>query len=207
MALRRSLILAALLAVAAPTLSMAASPYLVVPLPRGVTVELPRNWRVISDNQLVTLDAAVKAQTESATASAPSNSELPFAANYHDDRGAVAAMFNIRYYPDKTLTQNDAREVDLAELDQELRGGLRVGAEASGGKVLQWLGTQRIQLGDIVALVTEYTATSSRKIPFRYRLVRVLNGSKSFTIMVAYREDAAELLRPICDRIVRTIRV
>ena len=116
-------------------------------------------------------------------------------------------MFNIRYYPDKTLTQNDAREVDLAELDQELRGGLRVGAEASGGKVLQWLGTQRIQLGDIVALVTEYTATSSRKIPFRYRLVRVLNGSKSFTIMVAYREDAAELLRPICDRIVRTIRV
>jgi len=36
--------------------------------------------------------------------------------------------------------------------------------------------------------------------------VRVFNGGKSFTMTVSYRENQEYLLRPICDRIISSLR-
>src|SRR4051794_9377909 len=72
--------------------------FLPVRLPKGVTVELPKNWIALSNNQRITLDSYVQAKREMAGSADPS-SDLNFAANYYDDQGKTAAIFNIRYYP------------------------------------------------------------------------------------------------------------
>jgi hypothetical protein len=38
------------------------------------------------------------------------------------------------------------------------------------------------------------------------RLVRILNGSKSFTLAISYREAQEYLLRPIGDRMIASLR-
>lgn len=188
---------------------LAAGSYLLLKLPNGVSIELPRNWVIISGNQRVTLDAWVQARTEK-LADSPLRSELSLAANYYDDRGQTAGIFNIRYYPEQEVTQREVREAspeDLAEIDAELRKNLLPAVEAAGNRLLEWRGTRRIDVNGIAVLLSEYRRTSRQVPAFRAQLARVLAGARSFTVTISYREDQEYLLAPICERVLRTIRM
>ena len=59
----------------------------------------------------------------------------------------------------------------------------------------------------MTAFVTEYKRSPIKSNGnFKVRLVRVFNGGKSFTLTVSYREDKEYVLRPICDRIISSLR-
>jgi hypothetical protein len=183
--------------------------YVSIRLPRGVTVELPRNWAVLSNNQRITLDSWVQAKTE-ANGFANASSELAFAANYYDEQNSTAGMFNIRYYPNLDVSQPDARAAgaaDIKELDAVLRQNIVPGIEMSGNRLLAWLGTTKLSINGTSAFITEYRRSSPQGGVFRARLVRIFNGQKSFTITVSYREDQEFFLRTICDRIINSIRI
>ena len=83
----------------ASTIAIAASNFKTIGLPKGVSIDLPINWQVISNNQRITLDAYVETLFE------PLDSDLPFAANYYNDNSVVEALVNIRYYPWIEATQ------------------------------------------------------------------------------------------------------
>lgn len=191
-------------------IATAGSNFLQVRLPKGVTVELPKNWTALSNNQRITLDSYVQAKRELVGAVDPV-SDLNFAANYYDDQGKTAAMFNIRYYPEMTLTQAESRSVsaaDTKELDDTLRAGMTETQQQFGMRIISWMGTTKQTIKGTVAFVTEYRRASIRDgAPFRVRLVRVLNASRSFTVTISYREDQEIFLRPICDRVIQSIRI
>lgn len=96
-----------------------ASNFVRVPLGNGASIEVPRNWIVLSGNQRTTIDTFVEAkgcrQTESS---------LSFAANLYDDRGKTMALVNARFYPENPITQTEAQQVtasDLKEIDVEMK--------------------------------------------------------------------------------------
>lgn len=183
--------------------------YVSIRLPKGVTVELPRNWTVLSNNQRITLDSWVQAKTE-ANRVANASSELAFAANYYDEQNSTAGMFNIRYYPNLDVSQPDANAAgtaDIKELDAVLRQNIVPGIEMSGSRLLAWFGTTKLSINGTSAFITEYRRSSPQGGVFRVRLVRIFNGQKSFTITVSYREDQEFFLRAICDRIISSIRI
>jgi len=188
----------------------AAGNFVPVKLAYGVSVELPRNWVAISNNQRITLDSSVQAKTELA-GDKYYFSDLNFAANYYDDRNNTAGIFNIRFYPDQTLTQADARAAtaaDARDIDEVVSANMRKSEKMYGVKVLSWIGTKKTSVNGIVAFITEYRrAGLTSSSPFRVRLVRVFNGKRTFTVTVSYREDQEVLLRPICDRIIQSIRI
>jgi hypothetical protein len=175
-------------------------------LPKGVTVELPKNWIALSDNQRVTLSSVAEAKQDLAGITRPESS-LPFAANFYDDARNVAAMFNIQFYPKMELTQDDVRGLsddEIAEIDSEFR---KQAQRMKGFRLLEWKGTERRSVNGIAAFVVEYRRVGARAgTSFCVRLVRVLNARRSFTVTVSCREDAELLLRPICDRIMKSIR-
>lgn len=186
----------------------AAGNFVPVHLPNGVTVELPKNWTVLTNNQRITLDSWVQAKTE-ALGLVDAKHDLAFAANYYDDQGKTAAKFNIRYYPDLRVTQIDAQSAnakDIKELDILLQQTIAPEVEMAGGRLLTWVGTTKQKINGAIAFVTEYQRSSRLGGSFRVRLVRFFNGNKSFTATVSYREDQDFLLRPICDRIINTVR-
>ena len=180
-----------------------------VTLPKSVSVELPRNWTALTKNQKITLDSTVQSVTER-LGMFDATSDLNFAANYFDDNSKTAAIFNIRYYPDLDLTQRDAAEAtanDIRELDAALRDGMEKSGKGFGYSVIEWRGTKRQTINGATAFVTEYTRTPIQNNgEFCSRLVRVFRGRDSYTITVSYRLSQELLLRPICDKIIGSIK-
>ncbi len=186
----------------------AESAYVLMRMPHGVSVELPRNWHPLSSNQKTTINAVAQANAELAGESI--DSELPTAANYYDEFGKTAALMNVRYYPDQTVTQAEIRAIsvaDVRDIDDMMRDLLRKSADVGGFKILEWRGTRVVKLATGVALLVEYKRSPIRQNGnFVVRLVRVMNGSRSFTLTVSYREDQDGWMQPITDRIIRTLR-
>ena len=179
-----------------------------IELPRGVHIELPKNWIALSDSKRMSLAAYTQAQVERLNANEP-EVEFPFAANLYDEDGFMAAGISTRYYPKFTFTQSDAAQTtaqDLNELDQGLQKTVIPGAESSGQRVLAWRGTKKINLNGVIAFVSEYRVSALHNGPFVVKLVRVFNQQKSFTLILQYSEKNL-LLEPIVSRVIRTLQV
>ncbi|MGE5153413.1 MAG: hypothetical protein ACM3ST_05300 [Bdellovibrio bacteriovorus] len=175
-----------------------------------MSIELPRNWLALSNNQKFTLDTAVEAALDLTTIVSPI-STLPFAANYYDDTGRVAAMMNLRYYPELDISQREAAEVsaaDVQEIDAALKERVTQGVEASGSTITSWKGTEKVKISGIVAFETEYFRRSLRSSDnFRVRLVRVFAGPRSFTLTVSYLASDIWILEKITDHIIASLRM
>lgn len=195
---------------ASSPLASATGNFVTVTLPRGVSIELPRNWVVLSNNQRITLDTFVESGLDLSGIQTPP-SELPFAANHYDDRGRTLAIFNIRYYPELGLSQADARAAtsqDVKELDSGLKENMIKEMQALGMSITSWSGTTKAEINGITTFVTDYRRASLRGAgTFRVRLVRVFAGNESFTLTVSYLESASVLLQPITDRIIKSLKL
>lgn len=195
-------LLLALACLATPGFVAAQSNFVRVQLPQGVSLELPRNWSALNDSQRTTIDAYVEARGLKA-----GQSTLPYAAKLFEGSQS-AAMMNVRYYPDETLTQSDARRASAAEVrefDDELR---RLAARALAGKgVASWKGTSVRVIGGLTCLVTDYQrhAVTTEGL-WRVRLVRVFNGPRSFTLTVSHLAARDMDLGAITDYIIASLR-
>ena len=191
-------------------IASASNNFVKVNLPRGVSIELPKNWVVLSKNQRITLDSFVESVLD-LSGIGQEEAELPFAANYYDDKGNTIGILNIRYYPQLELTQADARAAttqDVKELDAALKENMLKSMKAFGVTATSWKGTQKTSINGITAFLTEYRRNSLKGTgEFRIRLVRVFSGNKSFTLTTSYHEAAAFLLKPITDRIINSLNL
>ena len=114
------------------TKNKTSSNFRTIGLPKGVSIDLPINWQVISNNQRITLDAYIETLFE------PLDSDLPFAANYYNDNSVVEALVNIRYYPWIEVTQRDvlnATSEEVQYLDSELYKGILLSMKQIDGKI------------------------------------------------------------------------
>jgi len=185
----------------------AAGNYIPVRLPKGVSVELPKNWKIQSDNNRILVNSWLEAKGWIDGTSAKA-----FTAHYFDDTDRMRAIFNIHYYPDLEVTQAEARafsKADVKELNRLLRLDLEASCDTTGMKIIDWVGTTKKNINGATVFVTEYRRSPSMKGSnnFCVRLVRILNEKKSFTIVISYDEQMAFLLRPICDKIINSIRI
>ena len=189
--------------------AFAESYYRTVKLPRSVTVMLPFNWKVVSDNQRATIGAFVESAIEK-TGMLNATSEYAFGANLFDDAGKVSSMMNIRYYPELPVGQDLVTEftaVDVLDIDKMLEKSIRAGGQSAGYQILQWRGTRKVVVNGYTMLLSEYKRGPLKNNGnFVVRLARILNGPKSFTITVSYREDDEIFLRPIGDKIISSIQ-
>ena len=190
----------------AGTISIADSNYKTISLPKGVSIDLPINWQVMSNNERITLDAYVETLFD------PLDSEFPFAANYYNDNDEIDALMNIRYYPREVVTQENVINMFtpdvLREMDDVLYKGIMLAMPKANLKMLSWNGTKKKLIKDTVALVTDYRRYEGlSKSNARVRLVRVLNGNKSFTLTVSYADNkkSSSMLERITNRIIESL--
>lgn len=200
----------AMLLLGTSVVAWATGNFATVTLPKGVSIQLPKNWVVLSNNQRITLDTFVESGLD-LSGGQQQLSELPFAANYYDDRGNTIGILNVRYYPQLDLSQADARSAtnqDVMELDTALKENMTKEMKAFGMSITSWNGTSKTEINRIAAFITEYRRASTKGSgDFQVRLVRVLAGDRSFTLTVSYLEPASIILKPIADRIISSLRL
>ncbi len=187
----------------------AADPFIRVTLQHGVSFSMPRNWVILTDNTRTTLDAYVAAKGMGTT-----SSDLDFAANLYDDQRNVLGMVNVRHYPSQTVTQAQIRAMttaDFAEFETYMREEMTKAAHLSGFSILGWNRVAKTTINGAHALTYGYRRSAMPQVvnmsPMRSDFVRVLNGARSFTLTVVYREDQAALMSPICAAIKSSLRV
>ncbi|MCD4812966.1 hypothetical protein K8S19_04675 [bacterium] len=181
-----------------------------VSLPKGVSIELPKNWVVLSGNQRITLDSAAESGLDLSGIEQEA-SKLPFAANYYDDKGNTLGILNVRYYPQLLLTQADALATsiqDVREVDAALKKNVIRSMKAVDRKVILWVGTQKTSINGIIVFLIEYKRQAVKgNGEFRVRLVRIMAAEKSITLTISYHEAASFLLKPITDRIINSLNL
>ncbi len=198
------LLLGLLLGIVASPL-LAASNFVRVPLGKGASIEVPKNWVVLSGNQRTTIDSFVEAKGYRLT-----ESTLSFAANLYDDRGKTLALVNARFYPDNPITQAEARLVtsaDLREIDTEMRKVAEAPLKAMGVRMLNWYGSKMQVINELYVLVHEHQHSGASDAGVtRVRGLRVWRSPRSFTVTLSYRERDAAMLLPIIDYMTKSLR-
>ena len=182
-----------------------ASNFVRVPLGKGASIEVPKNWVVLSGNQRNTIDTFVEAKGYRQTKSA-----LSFAANLYDDRGKTIALINVRFYPDNPITQAEARQVtpsDIKEIDAEMRKVAEAPLKAMGVRMLNWYGSKMQVINGLFVLVHEQQQSGAGDVGVtRVRGVRVWRSPRSFTVTLSYRERHATMLLPIINYMNNSLR-
>ena len=201
--------LAALLLALLPVSAFSEETFVRISLPEKVSVALPKNWTVMTKGQVAKLDEFVQSGLAKHDLYDASH-VLDFAANYFVSKESPAyAKFNIRYYQDLELTQQDAKafsEGEIKELDRVIREGVESSGKVFGTSVIEWRGTERKDLNGVTVFISEYTRTPSHNAgDFCVRLVRIFRGKSSFTITVSYQLERERELRPVCDSIINSI--
>ena len=159
----------------------AKSNFFMVKLPRGVSFEIPRNWKILTNDQLITFDTVVESQIDLSKLPMV-NSRLNFVAGYADDEGDKAKVY-VRYYPDMQATQDIVRKANPEEIkhfDNALKQEISRGVKAFGSSLLYWGGTRKQAFGGHVALVTTYRRPHNpgEQGSFNVRLIRILDGQE-----------------------------
>ncbi len=200
-----NLLLSGLLLSALASPVLGASNFVRVPLGKGASIEVPKNWVVLSGNQRTTIDAFVDAKGYLQT-----GSTLNFAANLYDDRGKTLALVNARFYPGNPLTQVEAKQVTsavLKGLDVEMRKAVEQTLKATGARMLNWYVSNMRVINGVYVLVHEHQHSGAGDAGVtRVRGLRVMRSPRSFTVTLSYRERDATMLLPIIDYMTNSLR-
>lgn len=179
-----------------------------VNLPKGVTVSIPSNWvRFTKPSRENLNNMVIDSLGRYGLTYTPS--DLSFAANLYNSEGVVVAMFNIRYYPNQTVTQKEIinlSSIELSEYNKLLKSEIEEGAVEMKRPVPTWAGTKRIMVHEYSALLSEYRRPSPIGGIFNVKLQRVMDADKSFTITVSYREDAGIDVKNVANDILKSLR-
>ncbi len=208
----RSFVALIVLALAAPDARPAqtSDTSVTVMLPHGVSVDVPTNWVIFSNDQRVALDPSARSRLDLSRVLLDA-SPVPFEARLSDESGHTIGMVSARYFPHLGISQTDARAVstgELHQLDIELEKEVRRDLADSGMSVTSWRSTTRKDLNGLRVLASEYHRRSKAlEGDFRVRVFRVWADQRSFTLTISYWEPRAEPLEPIADRIIGSLRM
>lgn len=201
----RRKILTSLAIVALP--SWGASNFVRVPLGQGASIEVPKNWTVLSENGRVAIDTFVEAKGFRQT-----ESTLSFGAKVFDDRDTTMAVVNARFYPENAATQDQAKQLtasDIETIDAGIRKATDAPLKSMGLRMTRWYGSKIQVINGLHIYVHEHqTAGSPEAVsPMRVRGLRVWASPRSFTVTLSYRERDASLLLPIINHMASSIRL
>lgn len=184
----------------------AASTFVRVPLGKGASIEIPKDWEVLSGSARTTIEAYVESVGQRLV-----EASLGLGANLFDDSGKSIALVSAIFYPENTITQTMARALsaaDVAALDEKSRVTTEASLKSRGLSAIKWIPARMQAINGLSVFVHEHLHTNldDRGLT-RNRRLRVWASPRSFTVSLAYREPHGEQLRPIIDHIAGSIRL
>jgi hypothetical protein len=191
-------------------LARADTNFVVVEYLPGQSIEIPRNWTVLSDGQRINLDTHVEAVLRLSGGNRPAT-DLPLAANYFES-GKTVALMNIRVYPEMDVTQQEIetlQEQDLIEVDAAFRDELENEAKAVGSKVLSWEKTRIFEINSKVFLLVQYVRAAMPGLSGdqSVAMYRYFDGPRSLSVTLSVKRSQERLFGPIFQYMISTLEL
>jgi len=176
-------------------------PFITVRLPYGISVELPRSWRVLAGDAKETLDVPGQGDIDLSGMRPPDNNPLLRASATPADR---PASMSVAFFPRVGLTPQQAAELSpgaLADYDRELRRKVESSFKSQEVELLGWSGTRKDHLSGHVVLVSEYRR-QNRGFPSTWEQINTIPLDKGVVILtIAHSEQTGSLWRSVIMRI------
>lgn len=174
-----------------------------VPLEQGVSIEVPKNWILLSESNRMTIGTAMEAMGKRPL------SLITFGANLLDGDTTIASV-NTQFYPNEKRTQNELQLLtskNLKKIDLTVEQAGKQGYKDLGVRVTKCFRTRKKVINGIHTFIIgwQHTGVGDQGL-MRIRSVRVWNGARSFAVTFTYRERQAMVLLPIIDYMTNSIR-
>jgi len=167
-----------------------------------VKFQLPRNWSVLSDNGVTTLNSII----ESAVFNAK---DLKFQANLRNDNGETITTVQT-YKWNSEFTQDNVSamtKTDLNGYDKDMHRQMKKEIAQVGGSFSDWLGTKTQRINGLTILSSKYRRVSKHQPQdhFIVQVLRIYSGSESFSFVISYHEESTLPLSILVEKIISTL--
>lgn len=183
------------------------SRFALVNLPLGVSIEAPKNWRLLDGDFNTTIEAAGEAALSLAGIKLPTGQKVNlFRANSNPPTTYAGIAINATdsdIPPAELLAASDAEIRELAPLMHQI---LDQGFAAQNLRVIRFDGVRRDIVDGHPALVIEYIR-SGPKGPVVVQMTRLFIGDKEISLNLSYRRSEAGIWKPIVGYMRSTFRV
>jgi len=189
-----------------PAATSAESNFVLVKLPRGVHLQIPKGWWLLGKDYNQLLQSTAEAVLDLSGIGLPDGQKTNLIAANSMPRTTYAAVrvdSNIPAFLSPREIQT-ATAADLKDIGNELRGVLEKMLPLQNNQLLQFYGVRKDSISGHPALVIEYRR-SGPKGPVIVQINRVFTDSQEVNINLSYRESEAALWKPVVTKIRQSI--
>ncbi len=176
-------------------------------LPLGVSVEVPKNWRVFDSETNSTIETVAEASISLANVDINSRKKVNlFRANSVPQTTYAAIAINAT---DSELNPEDLKsgsDAELKEVAPMMKGMMEQSLSAQNLKLLDFYEVRREFIGSHPALVIEYKRSGPQG-PVIVQMTRLLLKNKEISLNLSYRESEAQLWKPVVRYIRQSLAV
>lgn len=196
----------ALSALATPAAADSVSTFKRVRLPRGVELELPKTWWLLSKEMNQTIETSVEAALDLSGVVVPEGQETNLIAANSMPRSTYAAVRVDSTTPVLMAPADIAAATpeDMRSIEAEMRQMLVKLLPNQGLRMLEFKGVRLERLSGHPVLVTEYKRTGP-KGPVLVQINQVFTPTQEVRINLSYRESEGVIWMPVISKIRKSI--
>lgn len=178
-----------------------------VDLPMDVSIEVPRNWRLLDGEINTTIETAGEAAMNLAGVELPAGQKINlFRANSNPPGTYAGIAINAT---DSEIPPSDvmaASDSEIREFGSLMHQMLDRSLASLNQRVIRFVGIRREIVDGHPALVMEYVRSGADG-PVAVQMTRLFIGKKEISLNLSYRQREAGLWRPVVDYMRSTFRV
>lgn len=184
----------------------AGSNFVTVKLPRGIELQVPDNWRLLSASEHKMINTSNEALGEDMGLNDPASKNVNlFAAN----SVPVTTYASVRVDSDTNVVGSPSDITDLTadelqSFQDEMLKGVRQVLQKQGYQLVRFTGVRRSVISGYPALTTAYRRSSSQG-PVLVNVVQIFTPAQDIHINLAYRVSEEAIWKPVMSKVARSI--
>jgi hypothetical protein len=188
------------------TYAQSGSNFAPVTLPRGIELQIPKGWWLLSADHNRLIQTSVEAAMDLSGIGLPDGQETNLIAANSMPRSTYAAVRVDSTIPPSVSPSAFASitAADIRELQTEMRQNLQKLLPLQGNQLIEFFGSRIEKISGHPALVTEYRRTGP-KGPVFVQINQVFTSSQEIGINLSYRESEVALWKPVVGKIRQSI--
>lgn len=182
--------------------------FMTVKLPRGVEIDLPKDWRLFSNEQKKLIETSAEAAMDNTGIEMPKGTEV----NLLSARAMPESMYAAAWVYSSTpiaklpLEVKNMSSAEIIDYGNELKGGVSKLLPQQGYKLLQFNAIRRVTISGYPAFIMDYRR-SGLKGPVMVRAIQIYTPSQELNISLSYRESETAIWKPVIDKAFNSIVV
>lgn len=184
------------------------SNFVLIKLPRGIKIQIPNNWRLLTDDEKKLIEVWTEAVLDISNINVNDGEEVNLLAANSMPIGTYASVRVDSTVPAPVPPSEvigiTARE--MRTLESAIQKDLEELLPQQGLQLLQFIRCRKETISGNPALITEYRR-SGPKGPVRVKQIQIFSTGQTVAINLSYRESEQVIWKPVIEKIYRSISI